>query len=118
MPPFGDSLSNDIAKVVTGITRRDSSIDYRALYGATIAFSDGQKATVLPDLADLRPKESPYLSDCLIRRPDGYSSSPTSGTKCLLGWEGGDPSKRYVLMAAGDGSDQTEITIGDRKSVV
>lgn len=104
---MSDALYDAIAKVVTGILRRDSAIDYRALYGATILFSDGGTATVKPDLPELGSS----LSNCRVRRPDGYASIPINGTACFLGWEGADPSKRYVLMAANDGSDQTEITI-------
>jgi hypothetical protein len=97
MPPhFGDSVIDSVAKVVLGILRRDSSVDYRALYGATILFSDGNRATVRPDSADIGES----LSDCIVRRPEGLTIVPTPGTLCLLGWVGGDPSKRYVLLGA------------------
>jgi hypothetical protein len=93
----GDSLRRDIAKVVLGFLRESTDIDYRALYGGQILFSDGEFATVQPD--DARFGQT--LSDCRVRRGDGVTASlvSDSGVRCLFGWEGGDPSKRYCLTA-------------------
>ena len=93
----GDSLRRDIAKVVLGFLRESTDIDYRALYGGQILFSDGEFATVQPD--DSRFGQT--LSDCRVRRGDGVTASlvSDSGVRCLFGWEGGDPSKRYCLTA-------------------
>lgn len=93
----GDSLRRDIAKVVLGFLRESTDIDYRALYGGQILFSDGNTATVQPD--DSRFGQT--LSDCRVRRGDGVTASlvSDSGVRCLFGWEGGDPSKRYCLTA-------------------
>lgn len=93
----GDSLRRDIAKVVLGFLRESTDIDYRALYGGQILFSDGNTATVQPD--DARFGQT--LSDCRVRRADGVTASlvSDSGVRCLFGWEGGDPSKRYCLTA-------------------
>ena len=101
----GDSLRRDIAKVVLGFLRESTDIDYRALYGGQILFSDGEFATVQPD--DARFGQT--LSDCRVRRGDGVTASlvSDSGVRCLFGWEGGDPSKRYCLTAFdGTGSVQ------------
>ena len=101
----GDSLRRDIAKVVLGFLRESTDIDYRALYGGQILFSDGEFATVQPD--DSRFGQT--LSDCRVRRGDGVTASlvSDSGVRCLFGWEGGDPSKRYCLTAFdGTGSVQ------------
>lgn len=101
----GDSLRRDIAKVVLGFLRESTDIDYRALYGGQILFSDGNTATVQPD--DARFGQT--LSDCRVRRGDGVTASlvSDSGVRCLFGWEGGDPSKRYCLTAFdGTGSVQ------------
>lgn len=101
----GDSLRKDIAKVVLGFLRESTDIDYRALYGGQILFSDGNTATVQPD--DSRFGQT--LSDCRVRRADGVTASlvSDSGVRCLFGWEGGDPSKRYCLTAFdGTGSVQ------------
>lgn len=105
--PEGDSLVDTFGRIVTGVLRRDKSVDFRALYGATIIFSDGDKATVKPDLSELGPS----LSDCRVRRPDGYKALPLPGTACLVGWEGGDPSKRYVLLGALSGASQTQVDV-------
>ena len=101
----GDSLRRDIAKVVLGFLRESTDIDYRALYGGQILLSDGEFATVQPD--DARFGQT--LSDCRVRRGDGVTASlvSDSGVRCLFGWEGGDPSKRYCLTAFdGTGSVQ------------
>jgi hypothetical protein len=82
---------------VLGFLRESTDIDYRALYGGQILFSDGEFATVQPD--DARFGQT--LSDCRVRRGDGVTASlvSDSGVRCLFGWEGGDPSKRYCLTA-------------------
>lgn len=101
----GDSLRRDIAKVVLGFLRESTDIDYRALYGGQILYTDGEFATVQPD--DARFGQT--LSDCRVRRGDGVTASlvSDSGVRCLFGWEGGDPSKRYCLTAFdGTGSVQ------------
>lgn len=45
----GDSLIDDVSKVVAGVLRRSKAIDFGALYGGTVLFSDGDRATVQPD---------------------------------------------------------------------
>lgn len=92
----GDSLIDDVSKVVAGVLRRSRAIDFGALYGGTVLFSDGDRATVQPDDERL----GPTLAHCRVRRPDGMTTLPLSdgGVRCLIGWEGGDPSKRYCLV--------------------
>lgn len=94
----GDSVYEAIAKVVLGILRQSTDIDYRALYGGTVLYSDGDLAAVQPD--DQRIGNGGTLANCRVRRLDGATSVPTqdSGVRCLIGWEGGDDAKRYCLV--------------------
>lgn len=108
-----DALINSVAKVNVGLRRRDRSIDFKARYDATIQFSDGDKATVKPD--DDRLGDS--LVDCVVRRPEGLTIEPTEGTRCILGWDGGDPSKRYIMLGADAGGAATTWKIEASTSV-
>jgi hypothetical protein len=96
MPIGGDSLIEDMSQVIAGVLRRSKVIDFGALYGGTVLFSDGDRATVQPDDERL----GPTLAQCRVRRPDGMTTYPVAegGVRCLIGWEGGDPSKRYCLV--------------------
>ncbi len=94
----GDSLYEDVGKVVLGIVRQSTDVDYRALYAGTVLYSDGKIAAVQPD--DRRIGNGGTLSNCKVLRLDGATSLPTqdSGVRCLIGWEGGDEAKRFCLV--------------------
>lgn len=106
MGPFQDGWLSALAKIITAMLARSTDIDYRALYGGVVLFRDGDKVTVRPD--DERLGASLV---CQLRRPDGYSSTPASGTACLIGWDGYDPSERYAVMAATSGQAATSVSI-------
>lgn len=78
----GDSLIEDMSKVVAGVLRRSKAIDFGALYGGTVLFSDGDRATVQPDDERL----GPTLAQCRVRRPDGMTTYPVAegGVRCLI----------------------------------
>lgn len=103
----GDTLIEDVEKVVSGVIRRSKAIDFKALYGGVVLFSDGDRATVQPD--DERLGQT--LAQCRVRRPDGMTVLPLadSGTRCLIGWEGGDPEKRYCLVGFDGTGTTTDI---------
>lgn len=106
MTSFQDGWLSALAKIITAMLARSTDIDYRALYGGTVLFRDGDKVTVRPD--DERLGASLV---CQLRRPDGYSSEPAPGTACLIGWGGYDPSERYAIMAATSGQPATSVSI-------
>lgn len=106
MGPFQDGWLSALAKIITAMLARSTDIDFRALYGGTVLFRDGDKVTVRPD--DERLGSSLV---CQLRRPDGYSSAPALGTQCLIGWDGYDPSERYALMASASGQAATSVSI-------
>lgn len=91
-----DATYDAVAKVVTGIVRRDGALDTRALYPATIVDTDGELATVDAQFGD----KTQRLSDCRVRREAGLTNEAEAGSPCLLGWEGGDPSRRYVALGS------------------
>lgn len=105
----GDTLIEDVEKVVSGVIRRSKAIDFKALYGGVVLFSDGDRATVQPD--DERLGQT--LAQCRVRRPDGMTVLPlaNSGTRCLIGWEGGDPEKRYCLVGFDGTGTTTDIKL-------
>lgn len=107
MSQFQDGWLSALAKIVSAILARSTDIDYRAMYGGTVLFRDGDKVTVRPDNTDLGDSLV-----CQLRRPDGYSSEPAPGTQCLIGWDGYDPSERYALMASTNGN-ATAVYLGD-----
>ena len=106
MIQFQDGWLSALAKIVSAILARSTDIDYRALYGGTVLFRDGDKVTVRPD--DARLGDSLV---CQLRRPDGYSSEPAPGTQCLIGWDGYDPSERYAVMASASGQPAISVSI-------
>jgi hypothetical protein len=106
MNQFQDGWLSALAKIVSAILARSDDIDFRALYGGTVLFRDGDKVTVRPD--DARLGDSLV---CQLRRPDGYSSEPAPGTQCLIGWDGYDPSERYAIMASVSGQPATSVSI-------
>lgn len=106
MSPFQDGWLSALAKIITAMLARSTDIDFRALYGGVVLFRDGDKVTVRPD--DERLGSSLV---CQLRRPDGYSSVPTSETACLIGWDGYDPSERYAVMASASGQAATSVSI-------
>ncbi len=107
---YGDAYVQALAKIVLGIIRRSTDIDYRALYWGTVLSSNGNRADVEPDNPDLGPR----LSNCRIARGDGVTSIPTSKTRCLIGWDGYDPSKRFIITAFdGNGTVDTIETATD-----
>lgn len=106
MSPLQDGWLNALAKIVSAILARSTDIDFRALYGGTVLFRDGDKVTVRPN--DERLGSSLV---CQLRRPDGYSSTPAPGTQCLIGWDGYDPSERYAIMATTNGQAATSVSI-------
>jgi hypothetical protein len=103
---FQDGWLSALAKIITAMLARSTDIDYRALYGGVVLFRDGDKVTVRPD--DERLGASLV---CQLRRPDGYSSVSASGTACLIGWDGYDPSERYAVMAATSGQAATSVSV-------
>lgn len=105
----GDTLIEDVEKVVSGVIRRSKAIDFKALYGGVVLFSDGDRATVQPD--DERLGQT--LAQCRVRRPDGMTVLPLadSGVRCLIGWEGGDPEKRYCLVGFDGTGTTTDIKL-------
>ncbi len=106
MGPFQDGWLSALAKIITAMLARSTDIDFRALYGGVVLFRDGDKVTVRPDDARLGASLV-----CQLCRPDGYSSIPTPGTQCLIGWDGYDPSERYAIMASTSGQAATSVSI-------
>ena len=104
--PFPNGWLSAMEKIVSAFMARATDIDYRALYGATVLFVEGNRATVRPD--DMRLGDSLV---CTLRRPDGYSSVPASGTACFIGWDGYNPSKRYAIMAATSGQAVEAVAV-------
>lgn len=106
---------SSLENIVHSILATSTEIDYRALYGGTVLFAQGEDATVQPDgsiaftdssKVTVRPDDS-RLGDslvCTLRRPEGYSTVPAAGAACLIGWDGYDPSERYAVMAADSGA--------------
>lgn len=106
---------SSLEKIVHSILATSTEIDYRALYGGTVLFAEGESAQVQPDgsvvftdssKVTVRPDDS-RLGDslvCTLRRPEGYSTVPAPGAACLIGWNGYDPSERYAVMAADSGA--------------
>ncbi|HRI49422.1 MAG TPA: hypothetical protein PLW65_04505 [Pseudomonadota bacterium] len=115
MTPFSDGWLSALQKIVHSILATSTEIDYRALYGGTVLFAQGEDATIQPDgsivfkdssKVTVRPDDS-RLGDslvCTLRRPEGYSTVPAAGAACLIGWDGYDPSERYAVMAADSGA--------------
>ena len=101
-----DGWLSYLEKIVVAVLARSTDIDYRAMYGGVVLFRDGDKVTVRPD--DERLGASLV---CQLRRPDGYSSEPAPGTACLIGWDGYDPSERYVIMAATSGQAAISVSV-------
>lgn len=95
-PVFSDGWISALEKIVSAILARSTDIDYRALYGGTVLFAEGDKAEVQADGSILytsgtkvtvRPDDS-RLGDslvCTLRRPEGYSTVPAPGAQCLIG---------------------------------
>lgn len=115
MSAFPDGWISALEKIVHAILARSTDIDYRALYGGTVLFAEGESASVQPDgsvvfkdsrKVTVRPDDE-RLGDslvCTLRRPEGYSTVPAAGCACLIGWDGYDPSERYAVMAADSGA--------------
>jgi len=108
-----DELFESIAKVQESIDRRSTSVNYRALYPATIIFTDGELATVEAQLGATMMT----LSDCKVRREAGLKNEATEGSPCFVGWEGGDPARRFVLVGSFGGTS-VKWTISASGSVV
>lgn len=115
MSQFPNGWLSALQKIVYSILATSTEIDYRALYGGTVLFAQGEDAIVQPDgsivfkdssKVTVRPDDS-RLGDslvCTLRRPEGYSTVPAAGAACLIGWDGYDPSERYAIMAADSGA--------------
>lgn len=115
MTPFSDGWLSALQKIVHSILATSTEIDYRALYGGTVLFAEGESAQVQPDgsivfkdssKVTVRPDDS-RLGDslvCTLRRPEGYSTVPAAGAACLIGWDAYDPSERFAVMAADSGA--------------
>ena len=92
-PVFSDGWLSALEKIVSAILARSTDIDYRALYGGTVLFAEGDKAEVQADGSILytagtrvtvRPDDQ-RLGDslvCTLRRPEGYSTG--AGPRCAM----------------------------------
>lgn len=115
MSQFPDGWLSALQKIVHSILATSTEIDYRALYGGTVLFAEGESAQVQPDgsivfrdfsKVTVRPDDQ-RLGDslvCTLRRPEGYSTVPAAGAACFIGWDGYDPSERFAVMAADSGA--------------
>lgn len=86
-------LRSALAAIVRAETRR---VDFHAFYPATVLSQDGAGGPLdlRPDSADLPPPQAVPL-----RTLPGCKLTIPAGTRVLLGYEGGDPSKPVATLA-------------------
>lgn len=90
-----DPANRLLAAVEAIITRATRRLDYLALYPARVVaqHSDGGPLDVVPDDARvIVPRGIPY------RTLAGVAITVPAGSRCLVGFEGGDPSKPYASL--------------------
>ena len=92
-----------LAAVIRAETRR---VDYHALYPSTVLSQDGAGGPLdlRPDSADIPPPQAVPL-----RTLPGVKLTIPAGTRVLLGYEGGDPSRPVAMLA--EFADVTRLAI-------
>lgn len=97
-----DRVKSSFAKVVAQLSY--GPVDFRAFYGATIV------SQAADDTVGLRPDDAriPSVDGCALAVPGG-TAKVTAGQRCMLGWNGADPSKPYATLWGSDGLTTLEI---------
>lgn len=83
-------------------------VDYLGLYPARVDAQSADGKTVDLTVDDSRIGTASKVP--LRLGIPGTTAKVSAGARCLLGWDGGDPSKRYAALWD-DGATVTEITI-------